>query len=137
MPIQEVGIHVFQVRGGEEASLLAYEQLVELLEAHEDLFASVYRAFNQTRKTWSLVLMGEQAALVPYAELIARVLVEAQAEPIEVPVESLTPFVKRYLVRRAQMQRNRQTFVEQHRPLGRKDYGKQRARGAKGKKKRR
>ena len=136
MQIQEVGIHVFRVLGGEEISLQAYEQLAKLLETHEDLFASVYRAFNQSDDTWLLVLMGEQTALVPYADPIARVLAEAQAEPIEVPLESLTPFVERYLTRRVEMERDRQTFVKQHHAWERKHDTKRRERQKKRKKKR-
>jgi hypothetical protein len=135
MSMQEVGIHVFRVRGGEEASLLAYKRLTELLEMHEDLFASVYRAFNQSDTTWSLILMGKETVLMQYADPIAHVLAEAWVEPIEVPLESLTPFIERYLTRRKEMARDQQTFVKQHHVWERMHDAKQRGRRAKRKRK--
>jgi hypothetical protein len=137
MEIQELAVQAFRVPGGEGASLEAYERLVELQEQHEDLLISVYRGINQADGTWALVLMGELAVLSQYAEPIELILAVAQVEPIKLSLEEQLPLIEMYLEQRAAMWLNRQTIVKQHYPLSREQYTKQKARGAKKKRKRR
>jgi hypothetical protein len=122
--LQNMKINVFLIPGGEAASLSAYEQLVKLLEVHEDLFLSVYRGPNKHDGKWSLVLIGDKTSLSRYQAPITDVLSQVQAQPINVPSEGLAPLVERYLTRQTQMLMNEQTFVEHHHPLGKKHYVK-------------
>lgn len=120
MQQKDMEVRVFLIPGGEEASLYAYEKLVKLLEAYEDLFLTVYRGPNTFDGKWSLVLIGEKTSLSRYQEQIQHPLSEVLAQPIIVPLESLTPLVERFLARQAEMLQNKETFVEKHYSLSKK-----------------
>lgn len=111
---KEIGIGVFLIPGGEKASLSAYEQLVKLFKAHEDLSLSVYRGPNKYDGQWSLVLIGEKTSLSQYREPIEHLLSEVQAQPIVVPSESLVPLLEEFLTSQVEMLLNNETFRERH-----------------------
>jgi hypothetical protein len=123
---KDIDIRVFLIPGGEKASLSAYEQLVQLFKAHEDVSLSVYRGPNKHDGQWSLVLIGEKTSFSRYWESIKHPLSEVQAQPIIVPPESLIPLVEDFLVSQVEMHLHNETFMERH-------YSPHKKRAAKGK----
>jgi hypothetical protein len=114
MQQKEIGIGVFLIPGGERASLSAYERLVKLFKAHEDLSLSVYRGPNKHDGQWLLVIIGEKISLSQYQKSIEHLLSEVQAQPIVVPSESLVPLVEEFLASQIEMFLSKKTFVEKH-----------------------
>ena len=124
MQQHDIKVRVFLVPGGEEASLWAYEQLVNFLATHDDVCLSIYRGPNRSDGTWSLVLIGEKTSFSRYEKQIQQPLSEVQALPITVSPESLTSLMEKFLATQAAMLLNKETFVEKHYPLSKKYYAK-------------
>ena len=124
MQHREMFIRVYLFPGEEEDSVRAYKTLEHLIDAHKDLFLTVYRGLNRADGRWSLVLIGDDTSCARYQEQIQRPLREARAEQISVPTERLAPLIERFLARQAEMIRTKQTFLTRHDPLAYKEAKK-------------
>ncbi len=123
----DIVVSVYLIPGGENASLVVYEHIVDLLQAHEDLTLTIYRLLNKPDGQWIVTLIGEREPFTRYQPQIQRILAEGQAEQVSVPRERLTPLIKRFLESRVTMAMNRTPFIEKHYLVEKKYYrGKRR-----------
>jgi hypothetical protein len=95
---------VYLIPGGDPDSLVAYTGIETLLKEHEDLWLTAYRGPHPRElRRWFLVLIGEKTSIARYSYHLERVLSQVQAQPFEVSLEEIAPYVERFLARQQEM----------------------------------